>query len=114
MTPASARRMYRAQLEAHGEPVSLIRGFGGPSPERVDGLPARMLRSGELPVAGLTQGERVLLLLADDVAASALTAPRMHDRVLWNDRMLAIRFVDDATRRVAGELIAYQLTLAGA
>ncbi len=105
--------MYRRQM-ASGETVSLVRGFGSATPRRVDGLPARMLKAGGLLVAGLMQGERVLLLLAEDVAASDLVAPVINDRVLWNGKALAVKFVDDAKRRVAGELIAYELYLAGA
>ena len=113
MSPADARAMYRRQL-VPGETVSLVRGFGSPNARQVDGLPGRMLKAGELLVAGLMQGERVLLLLAEDVAASDLVAPQIHDRVLWNGKALAVTFVDDAKRRVAGELIAYELSLAGA
>ena len=113
MTPTDARAMYRSQL-VPGETVSLVRGFGSPNARQVDGLPGRMLKAGELLVAGLMQGERVLLLLAEDVAASDLAAPQINDRVLWNGKALAVKFIDDAKRRVAGELIAYELYLAGA
>ena len=113
MTPAAARAMYRAQL-VPGDTVSLVRGFGTAAPDQVDGLPARMLKASELLVAGLMQGERVLLLLAEDVAASSLGVPMVNDRVLWSGRALAVKFVDDAKRRVGGELIAYELHLAGA
>ena len=61
MTPAAARAMYRALL-VPGDTVSLVRGFGTAAPDQVDGLPARMLKASELLVAGLMQGERVLLL----------------------------------------------------
>ena len=113
MTPAAARAMYRAQL-VPGDTVSLVRGFGTAAAAQVDGLPARMLKASELLVAGLMQGERVLLMLAEDVAVSDLVAPQIHDRALWNGKALAVTFVDDAKRRVAGELIAYELSLAGA
>lgn len=113
MTPAAARAMYRAQLVS-GDTVSLVRGFGTTAAAQVDGLPVRMLKASELLVAGLMQGERVLLLLAEDVDASPLGAPMVNDRVLWSGRPLAVRFVDDTKRRVGGELIAYELYLAGA
>lgn len=113
MTPAAARAMYRRLMQP-GDRVSLIRGFGTAGAQRVDDLPARLLKASELLVAGLMQGERVLLLLAEDVAASELGAPAVNDRVMLNGKPLAVRFVDDGTRRVGGELIAYELTLAGA
>jgi len=113
MTPASVRAMYRRQL-VPGDTVSLVRGFGTAVPDQVDGLPARMLKASELLVAGLMQSERVLLLLAEDIDTSKLGSPQINDRVLWSGRALAVTFVDDTTRRVGGDLIAYELHLAGA
>lgn len=115
MTPAAARDMYRRHLSAHGETISLVRGFGGVNPITVTGLRARVKGYEPNEVVGaIQQGERHVILLAEDVAATALSAPAINDRVIWNGKTLTVKEVNDATRRIRGVAIAYDLKVQGA
>ena len=114
MTPSELRAVYRRHLEAHGETVSLVRGFGGVAPTTVANLLARVMGySPEELVGGIAEGERKVILLAEDLAATAIPTPARNDRVVWNGKTLNVVAVDDATRRVAGETIAFELRVAG-
>ena len=66
--------------------------------------------------AGITVGERVVILAADEVAASGFPLPfkKASDRIVVRGTALTVTQVDDSTRRVAGQLIAYELRASGA
>lgn len=113
MTPDAAKASYARQL-ANADTVVLSR-FG------VDGTfgPIRARVTNFLPddvVFDVQQGDRKVILLADDVAGSGFPLPFLPevDRVDWNGSLLAVKAVDDATRRVGGVTIAYELQVAGA
>jgi len=106
--------MYRRHFARSGETVSLVRGFGGDTPVTVAGVRARVMGfTPEELAAGVEAGERKVVLLAEDLAATALPVPAKNDRIVWNGRTLNVVDVDDATRRVAGETIAFDLRVSG-
>lgn len=67
-------------------------------------------------VAGATQqNARVMVVLAEDVERVGFPVPFQAnvDRVVWAGRVLTVTYADDAKRRVAGEVIAYELHVSG-
>jgi hypothetical protein len=109
MTPGSARAMYRRQMQ-NGEMVTLKRGTA----EAV----VRAKLSGYAPdelVGGITQGDRHIIMLAEDLAAAGWEGdPKRNDVILRSDgRKLNIENVDASTRRLQGETIAYDITARG-
>lgn len=112
LTPAQARRDYARALGDHGERVGLRRyGSGAASADdlraRVRGFTAQELAS------GLDQGSRKVILLAEDVEASGFPTLRKNDLLVVRGAEKSIESVDDSTRRIAGVLIAYELTVMG-
>lgn len=111
MTLDQAKAAYRRQMDKHGETVTVRRGYDGPSftaRARVTGYDAEHL------IGGMTLGDRLVILLAEDIPASWPRPPRKHDVVVWNGRELIVREVDAATRRLGGETVAFELTASGA
>lgn len=102
--------MYRRQIDRHGETITIRRGEDGPAcsvrarvtgyaPEHFDG--------------GMTLGHRMVVVLAEDIPPGWPVPPRKHDVVIWAGRELIVIEVDGATRRIAGETIAYELQCSG-
>lgn len=120
MTPDQARATYRRMMAAEGETVTLRR-YSGTGAGRVytdyAGLRARVVafQAHEL-VAGVVQGDRMVILLAEDVADQGVVLPIASggaDRLIVRGKELSIKAVDDNTRRVAGEVIAYDVKIGG-
>lgn len=115
MTPAAARDAYRRQMR-NGETVILRRLAGSGAGD----YPVRARVKGFEPSAdfeaGIEQGMRKAIVPAEDVEASGFPLPFLEkqDRFIWNGKTLVIHAVDDATRRVGGVQIAYDLELVGA
>ena len=119
-----ARSTYRRMISAHGETVSLRRESIEPTPEAQD-LRARVMGfTPEELASGIDQGDRKLILLAEDIereiAAGRWSAPAAGaSGILKNDTLMLrgapmnVEWVDDSTRRVAGVLIAYEVTVTG-
>jgi hypothetical protein len=103
---------YVARVFAEGgETVTLRRNVpGGPALEG----PVRARVTGYTPVpldGGIHMGESTILLLASDVAA--LDWPggvRGNDLVVVRGRPLNVEAVDDNTHRLAGDLVAHEVT----
>ncbi len=115
MTPAEARDAYRQHI-VNGETVILRRLAAGPG---AGDYSVRARVSGFSPSdfeGALQQGIRTAIVLAEDVESSGFPLPFLEkqDRLIWNGKTLVIRSVDDATMRVDGVQIAYDLELAGA
>lgn len=112
MTPDAAKASL-ARMLAGGDTVLLSRvdvgGIFGPIAARVTGFAA------DQTVFDLQQGDRKVILPADDVAASGFPLPFApeQDRIDWNGLLLAVKAVDNATRRVGGALVAYEIQVAG-
>lgn len=104
-----------ASVMGPGEALSLQRGFGAdatsfPVQGWVTGYDAQEM-AGEVQ-----QGRRKAIILASSVTDSGFPLPivAQQDRIGFAGKTLAIVSVDEATRRVQGELIAYEIELAGA
>jgi hypothetical protein len=104
MTPAAARAMYDRQFASHGEDVT-IRSGGTESAgrARVTGFKPEEL------TGAIQQGDRKVILLADGLSV----VPASGDTIIVRGEELNIEAVDDSTRRVAGELIAYEIVARG-
>lgn len=111
---ASHERMLAKSL-GPGETLTLQRGFGVSAQD----FAVQGWITGFAPqeMAGdLQQGRRKAIILASSVVASGVELPIVagQDRIVFAGKNLAVTSVDEATRRVQGELIAYELELAGA
>lgn len=109
MTPDRARAMYRRQIDRHGETVTLRRDATEATVKaRVRGATTEEL------IAGMDQRQRVVILLADDLATEGWPdRPRQNDELVMRGRTAIVEESDDDTRRVAGVLIAYEITVLG-
>lgn len=110
MTPDQARSMYRRQIDAHGETITLRKGHAGAE------ISVRARVSGYTPeqlVGPIAIGSRRIIVMAGDVPGS-WGVPQKNDRVVWNGVTLTIQDVDASTRRIAGETIAYDMRATGA
>lgn len=119
MSPAAAAAAYARAFGAAGpsEPVQLVR--GGDS--RVYTAQAWVTDFIPADLAGaVEQGRRNAVVLATSVAASGFPLPFQvkRDRLVWGlsgaPKSNAIVKVDDASRRIGGTLLAYELDLDGA
>ena len=111
MTPAAARAAYRRQITTHGETITLRRRVSGVTTEALVRAKLVQLAPDEL-VGGLTQKSRKAIVLAEDVESSGFPVPfkTALDQIVIGSTVLTIGIVDDTTRRVAGVLLAYELT----
>jgi hypothetical protein len=65
-------------------------------------------------VGGIQQGDRKLIVLAQDLFdAQFAVPPKKNDKVVVRGKELNIESVDDNTRRIAGQLIAYEIVVRG-
>lgn len=61
-------------------------------------------------VGSIVQGDRKLIVLAEDMVAAQIPLDlRAGDKVVVRGKELNIQAANDNTRRIAGELIAYEL-----
>lgn len=112
---AAAYRRALASAMGPGETLLLQRGFG----QDAATFAVRGWVTGGSPddMAGVVQqGSRKAIVLASSVTAIEFPLPIVpkKDRLIFAGKTLAIVAVDTASRRVQGELIAYELELAGA
>ena len=120
MTPAAVRASYRRSLDLYGEPIYIRRfsGPAGPSRTVVNYGPIQARVTGFAPeefIGSIVPGDRKIIAMAEDVDASGITLPLApgSDKVVWRDRELILKASDASTRRMSGELIAYELTAGG-
>ena len=119
MNPVAVQAAYARALGANGpaETVQLVRmGDGNTYLAQAwvtDFVPMDLAGANE-------QGKRNAVVLASSVVASGFPLPIMPkmDRLVWGlngtSKTNVITKVDDATRRIAGTLIAFELDLDGA
>ena len=115
MTPAQAIASYRRKLKD----TVVIRRYAnvaGPHRPWFDAeVRARVM--GFAPdelVGGIVQGDRRLIVLAEDLIARQFPLPlRKGDKAIIRGRECNIEAPDDNTRRVQGVLIAYELQVRG-
>lgn len=115
MTPAHVRASYSRALALAGETVTLRRVNASPAAPTDHQVRARVVGyQPEELVGGIQIGDRKVILLAEDVPGSFL--PFLlggRDKIVVRGKALNVESVDDSTRRVAGELIAYELRVKG-
>lgn len=114
MTPSEALASHRAMLADVGEDVVVRRftGSGAPRPHfdvtargRVVGLQPSEL------VGPIVQGDRKVILMAE--ALGAVMPVTTQDKLVIRGKEVAIKAIDDNTRRIAGILVALEITAAG-
>jgi hypothetical protein len=119
MTPDEAKQMYRDQIAEHGEDIFIRRYTGQGTNRPFHDTPVRARIVGYAPdelVGGITQGDRRVIVLAEDLIEQQFSLPITKSDKVFASRLpseLAILGVDDSTRRVAGVLIAYDLQCRG-
>lgn len=99
--------MYRRRFDLRGEMATLTR-----RGEVTASVRCRLYRPDTVAVGGdtLNASRVVAVVLADDLAAYPVP-PRENDELTLGGRVYVVGAVDDTTRRVAGEIIAYELTV---
>ncbi len=117
MPRAGIKSRYRRALRQHGEPVLLRRvtGTGANQPQMRWEL--RGWVQGYQPhdlIGGIVQGDRKVILLAEDVIRAQIGLPiTTGDSLIVRGRQLAIGSVDDSTHRDGTELVAFELKVTG-
>ena len=115
VTPARIKALYQDAIEAVGEDVA-IRTYVGITETYADStVRARVVDfSPDQLVGSIVQGDRKLIMLAADVIAASIELTATQNcKCVVRGKELQIKAVDDNTRRVAGELIAYELVVGG-
>lgn len=124
MTPAAAIDMHRRFLAEVGEDIVIRRytGTGTPRPKVEATVRARVMGYEPKELVGtIVQGDRKILALVDPdatvasgmVALSTLLPLNNNDKAVVRGKELAIKAIDDNTRRIAGTLIALEIQAAG-
>lgn len=106
--------MYLRALQDHGEPV-IVRRITGDTTTDVT-VQARVMgyRPEEL-TGDIDQGHRKVILMPDWLVAANWPLPiKKGDQIVIRNKQTTVEIVDDNTRRIAGELIAYELSVSGA
>lgn len=98
--------------------VVSVRRYSGSGPGRSSvTADARARVTGYAPgeiVETVQQGDRRVILYADDLIGSAVSPPiRGSDKIVVRGKELQVIAVDDSTRRVQDVLIAYELQVRG-
>lgn len=114
MTPDQALASHRKFLGEVGEDI-IVRRYTGVAPNRVPhDTSARARVMGYQPkdlVGAIVQGDRKVIALVDTL--SAVLPLTTNDKLVIRGREVAIKAVDDNTRRIGGVLIALEITAAG-
>jgi hypothetical protein len=115
VTPDAVRAHYRRTLDQVGENIS-IRIYSGTTDTYTDyTVRARVMgyAPGEL-VGPIVQGDSRLVVLASDVTAAGIALNTgANCKVVVRGKELQVKAVDDNTRRIDGELVAYELRVGG-
>lgn len=117
MTPDEVRQSYSRAANAAGETISLRR-YTGVGTSRVPAdtdVRARVVGYQEHELVGtIQQGDRKIIMLVEDLEAAGFSLPVLAtDKCVIRGKMLSIVSVDDSTRRIQGELIAYEIQARG-
>lgn len=114
MTAEEALAQHQSFISELGEDV-VIRRYTGTGPARVAIDTATRARvMGYQPkdlVGAIVQGDRRVIALVDTL--SAVLPLSTNDKLVIRGREVAIKAVDDNTRRIGGTLIALEITAAG-
>jgi hypothetical protein len=117
MTPAEVRQSYRENMDAVGETIA-IRRYTGTGVARVPAdtdVRARVTGYDERELVGtIQQGDRKIIVLVEDLTSAGFAIPvTPNDKVVLRGTMISIVTVDDSTRRIQGELVAYEIQARG-
>lgn len=119
MTPDQAKAMYlRAIGQFEAVAIRIYTGAGSNRP-RFDYEPIMARPVDFNPddlVGGIVQGDRNVIVLAEDVLRSGIPLPIVigaNTKIVIRGKELTIKEIDDNTRRLAGELIAYEMVVGG-
>lgn len=114
MDSATALNQHRRMIAEVGETISVRRYSGtGPARTYVD-TQAKARVTGYAPrdlVGAIVQGDRRVIVLADTL--SGVLPISTSDKLVVRGRELAIKAVNDSTRRTGGVLIALEIQAAG-
>lgn len=118
MTPDSLRADYRRLFAGRAEDISIRRYTGqGPNRPVFDWGPVAAVVRGYGPaelVGDIQQGDRHVILLWEDVVGTGFPLPfKSNDQLVIDGTPMTIQAPDDATRRVAGHIIAYEFRVRG-
>jgi hypothetical protein len=117
MTPKAAKASHARMLGQVGEPITLRRyvGIGGDRPYFDCTVTARVVEyAAHDLVGGIQQGDRKLIVLAQDLFDAQWPAPpKRGDSAIVRGKEMHVEAVDDNTRRIKGELIAYEVRVRG-
>lgn len=117
MNVEGIKARYREALSKRGETIK-IRRYTGTGPSRpMFEVECRAVVTGYQPeemVGGIQQADKKAIVLHEDLAGTGLSLPLTNsDFAIVKGKQHAIRVPDDATRRVAGVVIAYELQVIG-
>ncbi len=113
-TLAEALLAHREMLADVGEDIVIRRytGTGTPRPKTDVTIRARVMGYEPKELVGsIVQGDRKVIALVDTLGS--LMPITTNDKVVVRGKELAIKAVDDSTRRVAGTLIALEIQASG-
>jgi len=117
MTPAETRAAYSLNMDAVGETIT-IRRFTGTGVGRVASdtdVRARVTGYDYRELVGtIQQGDRKVIVLYEDLIGAGFAVPVLPtDKIVLRGTMISIVTVDDSTRRLQGELMAYEIQARG-
>jgi hypothetical protein len=115
MTPEQCRATYRRMMALVGEPVLIRRytGTGANRPRFDAEVIARVTEFEPDQLVGtIQQGDRKLIVLSEDLTGFP-TPIKKGDKAVVRGKELNIEAPDDNSRRVQGELIAWELQVRG-
>lgn len=117
MSPDYLRGVYRRMINDRGETIVHRRYTGvGPTRPKFDVEVMAVVVGYEEKdyVGSISVGDRKVILLVEDLVEAQLSLPvTTNDKLVVRGKELAIIAADDSSRRVAGELIAYELQCRG-
>ena len=117
MTPSEARAEYRSMLSEIGEDVYIRRytGTGTSRPFFEAKARARVTAYEATELVGtVVQGDRKVIVLSEDLEEAQFPLPILvSDKCVVEGKELAILAPDRFTRRLAGEVIAYEIQCRG-
>lgn len=117
MTPAQCLSTYRRMMELVGETVLIRRytGTGANRPRFDAEVKARVTEYEPSELVGtIVQGDRKLIVLHEDLVAAQFALPiRKGDKAVVRGKELNIEAPNDNSRRINGELIAWEIQVRG-
>lgn len=117
MTPEEVKEIYRRYMDEVGEEVIIRRYFGtGSNRNKFEvKVRARVVGFGPEELVGtIQQGDRKVIVLVEDLENFQFPLPLVkNDKCQVRGKELNIETPDENTRRIQGELVAYELQIRG-